>query len=119
MKENSIRGTLIDQPLHSLRVFEIDLDQLTGLLGIQTGETVWKERLPGAGKSWGSFLMSGDHIYTLSQPGDSVVFKANPEKFEVVAQSDIGEVTNSSLVPSNGEIFIRTHEALWCISASK
>ncbi len=88
-------------------------------LELKTGREKWKERLPGKGKSWGSFLLAGGHIYTLSQPGDSVVFKANPEKFEVVAQSDIGEVTNSSLVPSNGEIFIRTHEALWCISASK
>ncbi|MDF1752603.1 MAG: PQQ-binding-like beta-propeller repeat protein [Verrucomicrobiales bacterium] len=83
---------------------------------IATGKTVWRDRLPGAGKSWGSFILSGDNIYTLSQPGDTVVFKADPEKFEVVAQSNIGERTNSSLVVSDGEIFIRTYEALWCIS---
>ncbi len=80
-----------------------------------TGETVWKDRLPGAGKSWGSFILSGDNILTLSQPGDTVVFKANPEKLEVIAQSDIGEHTNSSLVVSGEQVFIRTFEALWCI----
>ncbi|MDF1816093.1 MAG: PQQ-like beta-propeller repeat protein, partial [Verrucomicrobiales bacterium] len=65
---------------------------------VATGKTVWKDRLPGAGKSWGSYILSGDLIYTLSQPGDTVVFKASPEKFEVVAQNNVGERTNSSLV---------------------
>ena len=83
---------------------------------IRTGKTIWKDRLPGAGKSWGSFLLSGDHIYTLSQAGDSVVFQASPDGFKVLAQSDLDEETNSSPVPSNGDLFLRTHEALWCIS---
>ena len=85
---------------------------------MQTGETLWEERLPGKGKSWGSFVLAGDLIYTLSQPGDSVVFKADPDKFEVVAQSDLKEHTNSSIAISDGELFIRTHEALWCIGDS-
>ena len=82
---------------------------------MKTGTTIWKDRLPGAGKSWGSFVLSGDLIYTLSQPGDSVVFRANPEKLEVISQGDVGERTNSSIVVSNGELFIRTYESLWCI----
>ena len=84
---------------------------------VSTGETVWKERLPGAGKSWGSFVLSGDLIYTLSQAGDTVVFRASPKGLEVVAQADVDEETNSSLAVSRGEIFLRTHEALWCIAA--
>lgn len=82
---------------------------------IRTGETVWKERLPGAGKSWGSFARAGDRIYTLSQAGDTVVFRANPGKFEVLARSELGEQTNASPAISDGEIFLRTHEALWCV----
>ena len=82
---------------------------------IRTGQTIWKDRLPGAGKSWGSFLLSGDRIYTLSQAGDSVVFKASPDGLEVLARSDLDEETNSSPVASDGELFLRTHEALWCI----
>ena len=83
----------------------------------KTGQTIWKERLPGAGKSWGSFLLAGDLIYTLSQPGDTVVFKASPEKLEVVGRGDVGERTNSSLVPSQGRIYIRTYQSLWCIGS--
>lgn len=81
-----------------------------------TGKTIWKDRLPGAGKSWGSFVIEGEYVYTLSQAGDTVVFRANPEAFEPVAHNELGEETNSSIAASRGELFIRTHEALWCIS---
>jgi outer membrane protein assembly factor BamB len=84
-------------------------------LEIETGETLWKERLPGVGKSWGSFVMADDLIYTLGQTGETVVFKANRERLEVVSQADVGEQTNSSLAPDNDQFFIRTHQALWCV----
>ncbi|MEX2578187.1 MAG: PQQ-binding-like beta-propeller repeat protein [Verrucomicrobiales bacterium] len=82
---------------------------------MRTGETIWKDRLPGAGKSWGSFVLAGDRVYTLSQAGDTVVFEASPGGFKVLAQSDLGEETNSSIAVSDGELFVRTHEGLWCI----
>ncbi len=81
---------------------------------MKTGKTIWKDRLPGAGKSWGSFVLAGDRIYTLSQAGDTVVFEVSPDGFNVLANSDLGEETNSSIAVAGGEIFIRTHEALWC-----
>ncbi len=84
-------------------------------LDLKTGETLWKERLPGAAKSWGSFVLAGDRIYTLSQTGETVVFKPDREKLNVIARSTVNEQTNSSLVPTNGQFFIRTHKALWCI----
>lgn len=86
-------------------------------LNIQTGKTLWKERLPGAGKSWGSFLLSGDLIYTLSQAGDTVVFRPHTDKLDFVSQADVGEHTNSSLVPIKGGFLIRTHSALWRVAA--
>jgi outer membrane protein assembly factor BamB len=88
---------------------------------LKTGELVWKERLSGAGSSgtnWSSVLLAGDHCYTINQSGDCFVFKASP-KFELVAVNSLGESSNSSIVPSNGELFIRTHEALWCIGEKK
>lgn len=82
-------------------------------LEAKTGKELWKARLPGAGKSWGSFLLAGDLIYALSQAGDTVVFRATPEKLDVVAENDLGEHTNSSPVPAGDGLVIRTHEALW------
>lgn len=99
--------------------YYLNNSNIASCLDMKTGEEKWKARLPGPGKSWGSFTMVGDHIYTLSQPGMTVVFKADPEGLKVVAESDIGEMTNSSLVVSEGEIFLRSHEALWCIGKGK
>lgn len=88
-------------------------------LEMKTGKTVWRDRLPGAGKSWGSFVLAGDRIYTLSQAGDSVVFRASPEKLEILGQGDVGEQTNSSLVPVKNAFLLRTHDALWLIGAKE
>jgi outer membrane protein assembly factor BamB len=87
-------------------------------LDLKTGETVWEERLKGksaTGQNWSSVLLAGDRCYTITQGGDCFVFKASP-KFELLAVNSLGERSNSSIAPSNGELFIRTHQNLWCIT---
>jgi outer membrane protein assembly factor BamB len=84
---------------------------------LKSGDLVWRERLSGAGSSgtnWSSVMLAGDKCYTITQGGDCFVFKASP-KFELVSTNPLGESSNSSIVPSDGELFIRTNEALWCI----
>ncbi|MSU25618.1 MAG: serine/threonine protein kinase [Opitutus sp.] len=88
---------------------------------LATGKLVWEERLTSAGQTrqnWSSVLLSGDLCYTITQGGDGFIFKASP-KFELVAVNPLGEPSNSSIVPSNGELFIRTAAALWCIAARR
>ena len=51
-----------------------------------------------------------------NQKGATVVFKPNPEKFEQVAVNDLGEPSNSTPAVSDGEIFLRTHKALYCVA---
>jgi outer membrane protein assembly factor BamB len=88
---------------------------------LETGELVWEERLKGpgsTGQNWSSVMLAGDNCYTITQGGDCFVFKASP-KFELVSVNSLGERSNSSIVPSNGELFIRTFNALWCISEQK
>jgi len=43
------------------------------------------------------------------------VLSANPEKLELISTNPLHEPSNSTPAISNGEIFIRTHQALWCI----
>lgn len=84
---------------------------------LETGKLVWEERLSGRGKSgqnWSSIVLANGNCYTITQGGDCFVFKASP-RFELVAVNSLGEPSNSSVVPSGGELFIRTHAALWCI----
>jgi outer membrane protein assembly factor BamB len=88
---------------------------------LKTGKLVWEERLKGSGPSgvnWSSVMLADGNCYTITQGGDCFVFKASP-KFEVVSVNSLREPSNSSVVPSNGELFIRTHSALWCIAKEK
>jgi len=88
---------------------------------LSTGEQLWEERVGSGGKSqsWSSMVLSGDRIYMLNQNSDTVVLRASP-KFEVLAVNSLGDgLTNSSHAISGGEIFIRTHQHLWCIGSAR
>ena len=84
---------------------------------LKSGKLVWEERLRGAspkGTNWSSVMIADGLCYTITQGGDCFVFRANP-KFELVSKNGLGEPSNSSVVPSQGQLFIRTHKHLWCI----
>ncbi len=87
-------------------------------LNLKTGATVWNERLPGSGTNWSSVMLAEGLCYTLTQAGNCYVFKAGT-KFELVSTNTLGEPSNSSVAASDGELFIRTHRALWCINARR
>jgi outer membrane protein assembly factor BamB len=84
---------------------------------LKTGDTVWEERLTagGTGDTWSSMILTADErLYMLNQAGETFVIKASPQ-FEQLAANPLEESTNSSIVISDGEIFVRTHEHLWCV----
>ena len=84
---------------------------------LESGNLVWEERLRGdsaKNTNWSSMMLAGDKIYSLNQSGDTFVLRASPT-FELLAVNSLNEPSNSSVVPSNGELFIRTHQSLWCI----
>jgi outer membrane protein assembly factor BamB len=84
---------------------------------LATGNRVWEERLQGEssrGTNWSSVMLADGLCYTINQGGDCFVFKASPQ-FELVSVNSLGELSNSSIVPSDGQLFIRTHQHLWCI----
>jgi outer membrane protein assembly factor BamB len=100
-------------------VFLCNMDGIAQCLELMTGKDKWSERLKPTGASgeiWGSTIMAGDNLYVVNRSGDTLVMKANPEKFELVSTNPLKEMSNSTLAISDGEIFIRTHKALWCIS---
>jgi outer membrane protein assembly factor BamB len=84
---------------------------------LETGRLVWEQRLAGKGGSntnWSSIMTAAGLCYTITQGGDCFVFRASPN-FELVAMNALGESSNSSVVPSDGQLFIRTHQHLWCV----
>lgn len=82
----------------------------------RTGREVWKDRLPG-GDAWASIVATGDGLlYATSQSVTTTVFRPNPEKFDVVATNKLPGHTNATPAISDGDIFLRTDDALYCIA---
>ena len=80
---------------------------------LESGEIVWKERL--AGKSWCSMVHADGRIYASNEDGLTYVLDPSPEECRVLAENDLGELTRASPASSDGQIFLRTYEALYCI----
>jgi len=88
---------------------------------LATGKMLWEERLPATGaasQTWGSAVLAGDRLYVINQSGDTFILRADP-KFEIIATNPLGELSNSTPALSDGEIFLRTHAALYCIAEPK
>lgn len=83
---------------------------------VETGETVWKERL--GGNLWGSVLLAADHLYVSNTQGDVFVLAASP-KFELIATNAMGEHIKAAIAPSDGQLFVRTYKNLYCIGERK
>lgn len=83
-------------------------------LNATTGEEQWSDRAAG-GNHWGSIILAEGRAYVTNQNGTTVVFRPNPEKFERIAENKLGEHCNATPAVSNGEVFIRTFDNLYCI----
>lgn len=83
----------------------------------KTGKIVWTERLTSS--TWASLVHADARLYTTSLDGESVVFQPSPEKLKVISRNVIPERTLASLAISNGDLFLRTYNHLWCIRNSE
>jgi outer membrane protein assembly factor BamB len=85
-------------------------------LDLETGAERWNARRTSDGPHWGSLVETHGILYVTGQHGITRVMKANPDEYELLAENDLGEQSNSTPALSNGEIFLRTWEALYCVS---
>jgi hypothetical protein len=60
-------------------------------------------------------LLADDKLYVSTLEGCSFVLAARP-RFEVLARNDVGEPTYAALALSQGELFLRTYQHLYCIT---
>lgn len=79
---------------------------------LMTGEVVWEHRL---GKTWSSMCFAAGRLYVVDMEGTTYVLEPTPEECRVLAQNPVDELTRGSLAFSDGEIFLRTYETLYCI----
>jgi hypothetical protein len=81
------------------------------------GKLVWEERLKGPGAkadNCSSLVLAEKHLYSINQSGDCFVFRASPQ-FQALSTNSLGELSRASLAVSDGALFIRTYQNLWCI----
>lgn len=87
-----------------------------------TGREMWKSRLPGGSISASPVLANGN-VYISNERGTTYVFKATPERFVGVAQSQLGDETFASPAVVDSRIYLRVassarggrQEFLYCI----
>ena len=108
--------------IHDQHLYVVRMSGTAMCLDLRTGEKVWEERLRGTSAkndAWASLVMIGDKLLVPNQSGDTCVFRASP-KFELLWVNSVGgEECNASLAISDGQIFQRTHQTLWCFDSRR
>ena len=79
----------------------------------KTGEEIWDERV-GRGDFSSSPVCIDGKIYCSSRSGEFTVVDASPE-FKIRGRSLLGEQTHATPAVSNGRMFIRGFEHLFCL----
>jgi outer membrane protein assembly factor BamB len=102
--------------LHEGHLYLADADGFAECIEALTGKVVWKERL--GGRLWGSMLLAEGRLYVSNLEGVTFILEASP-KFNVLAKNDLAETIYAAPVVSGGELFLRTHQHLYCIAASR
>ena len=83
-------------------------------LDAKSGQEIWgPQRIKPAIYS-SSPVLADDKLYVTNEEGLTTVLKTGP-KFEVLAQNSLNDYTLSSPAISDGQIFIRTAQYLYCI----
>lgn len=77
-----------------------------------TNRLIWQHRLKGNFSA--SPLVAGGHIFVTNEAGVTYVYKPG-DRFELVAENDLGDGGFASLAFAPGQIFIRTENQLFCI----
>jgi outer membrane protein assembly factor BamB len=101
--------------IHGGRLYISNATGILDCLVARTGERVWRKRL--GGNLWGSILLADGKLYVSNLEGDTFVVRAGP-KFQLIAKNSIGEPTYAALAVSQGELFLRTYQHLYCIGQS-
>lgn len=83
---------------------------------VATGKQRWEVRRTNDGPHWASLVLVEGRLYATGQKGVTRVFAPNPDQYEELAVNDLGEQTHATPAFSDGEVFIRTWQKLYCIA---
>jgi outer membrane protein assembly factor BamB len=112
---STVNGPDVPTPVTDGKYFYIVNDRgIMWCLDAKTGQELYGQQRLKPGTYSSSPVLADDKIYVTSEDGMTSVVKAGP-KFEVIAENALNDYTLSSPAISNGQIFIRTAQQLFCI----
>lgn len=120
----SLPHRLYEQSLiaHKGHVYAFISTGMLHCIRIADGKEMWKQRLTGPVSA--SAVLAGGHVYWANERGTIFVFKANPEKFELVAENQLGDESMASPAVAAGRLYLRVaheeggrKEVLYCIGS--
>ncbi len=101
---------------HQGAIYICDMGGVIHCIDVNTGDVLWKDRSEGGG-TWSSLTQTADGLmYLLTKSGTTTVFRPDREGLEKVAENELNETTNASVVVAGSDLFVRTDQALWCFS---
>lgn len=110
--------------VHDEHLYVVDGERgVAYCLESSTGAEKWKERLTPKLRS--SPVLANGHVYITNVHGRTWVIRATPEKFDLVAENQLGEEAYATPTICGGQIFLRTatgsggsrKETLHCIGS--
>src|ERR1051326_3030620 len=111
-------GTFVPTPsLYKDRVYIVRDRGEVECIDAMTGKSFWRDAFPKASSNfYSSPLVAAGKLYAARE--DGVVFVANVEdKFELLAENNMGERIIASPVPVANRLFIRGERHLFCIAS--
>ncbi len=117
-------GSYVPTPVyHDGKLYWVSDQGLACAVDAKTGESIYKERM-GAGSGglrgrpfYASVSLIGDKLYAVSRNGGTFVYETG-DKFKILHTNKLGDDVsdcNASPAVSNGELFLRSNEAIYCI----
>jgi outer membrane protein assembly factor BamB len=82
----------------------------------KSGDVIWQEKIGGTGNYHASPTGADGKIYCMNLSGEVVILKAGDECREIFRIEMGGKPAMSTIAVSNGCLFIRTEQALYCVS---
>ncbi len=108
--ENSNRMYVPSMLIKDDKIYSVTDNGVAVCWDVRTGKEIWKGRLGGTFSS--SPVLVGDRIYVTNEAGETYVFKANPQEFELLGENKLGTEVFATPTFCDSRIFMRVSEEI-------
>lgn len=97
------------------KVYILNEDGVAWCIDAASGEIHWKERL--GGSAWSSAVAVAGRVYFTNMSGVTYVIEPNATECKLLAKNSLdGKTMRASPAFSNGRVYLRSYEKLFCVS---